>query len=101
MEHMTADETRAFLDQMWARFAHLADERVAALEAYVAAARAGTQTEDQRAAAESAAHKLVGALGSYHRPGSDEAARAERLLIDRGALDELAPLVQRLRELIA
>lgn len=97
---MSSHDTRAFLDQMWARFAHLADERVAAMEAYVSAAHSGSQTEEQRASAESAAHKLVGALSSYQRPGSDEAARAERLLIDGGAVGELERLVRRLRELI-
>ena len=100
MGAVTPDETRVFLDQMWERFAHLADERVAAMEIYVGAVRTGMQSEEQRAAAESAAHKLAGALGSYHRPGSDEAARVEQLLIDHGAVDDLEPLVRRLRELI-
>ena len=100
MEHVTPDSARVFLDEMWLKFAHLAQERVAALEAYVAAARTDTGTEEQRAAAESAAHKLVGALGSYQRPGSETASRAERLLIDRGPVEELAPLVQELRSIV-
>jgi HPt (histidine-containing phosphotransfer) domain-containing protein len=101
METMSADDPAAFLDEMWARFSYLADERVGAIEAYLASARSGSQTEDQRASAESAAHKLIGALGSFHRPGSDEAARAERLLIEGGSLEELEWLVLLLREAIA
>ena len=97
---MTPDSARVFLDEMWLKFAHLAQERVAALEAYVEAAQAGRGTEEQRAAAESAAHKLVGALGSYQRPGSDTAAQAERLLLDRGPVEELAPLVRELRAVV-
>lgn len=100
MAGLTPEETRVFLDQMWERFAHLAHERVADMEAYVGAVRSGTQTEEQRAAAQSAAHKLVGALGSYHRPGSEEAARVEQLLIGRADVDDLEPLVRQLRALI-
>ncbi len=98
---MTSDDGRVFLDQMWARYAYLAGERVAAMEAYLSATRDRSQTEEQRAVAQSAAHNLVGALGSYHRPGSLEAAQAERLLIDGGPIAELEQLVRRLRELIA
>lgn len=100
MERMTSDDTRVFLDQMWARYAYLADERVATMEAFLNAARDGSQTEEMRAVAQSAAHNLVGALGSYHRPGSAEAAQAERLLIDGGPTTELEQLVGRLRQLI-
>ena len=88
-----------FLDQMWLTYRHLAVERVEAIEAYLVAAMAGGATEELRSAAESAAHKLVGALGSFRRPGSDESAQAEELL-RRGAVADLAPVVAQLRRLV-
>jgi hypothetical protein len=88
----------AFLENLWQQVAHVAQERVEVLEAYVDAALAGTVDADLRAAAETAAHKLAGALGSYQRAGSDEAASAENLLRAGDAqVEEIAALVAVLR----
>jgi HPt (histidine-containing phosphotransfer) domain-containing protein len=88
----------AFLEGLWLQVAHVAKGRVDVLEAYVAAARGGAVDDELRAAAESAAHKLAGALGSYQRAGSEEAAQAENLLRGGAAgADEMAPLVAVLR----
>lgn len=75
----------AVLARMWEGFRPLAASRVDALETYVSALQAGTADDGLRADAASAAHKLAGALGSYGRGGSDEAARLETLLGDGGS----------------
>ncbi|MCW2776631.1 MAG: hypothetical protein JWN17_356 [Frankiales bacterium] len=73
----------------------MARSRVLVLEQYVQGV-AGSQED-----AVQAAHRLSGALGSFARGGSDEAARLERLLAD-GPRDapEVAPLVQALRAVV-
>ena len=97
MDRMSG-ELDAFLQEMWEKFAHLARERVEALERYVAVLERGESDDAARAEAQLAAHKLVGALGSYHRPGSEDAARAERLVIEGAPVAELAPVVAVLRQ---
>ena len=82
MGGMTAPDMDAVLAQMWAVFAPLARTRVDVLEAYTAALAAGHDDPELRRPAASAAHKLAGALGSYARPGSDEASALELLLRD-------------------
>ena len=99
MDRVT-DDVDSFLDEMWRKFAHLAHERVEALEQYVAARQAGSDDDGLRALAQTSAHKLVGALGSYHRPGSDEAAEAERLIIEGAPVHQLDEVVRTLRRLV-
>jgi hypothetical protein len=99
MDPVTND-VDAFLDEMWRKYSHLAHERVEALEQYVAALRSGQRDDDLRALAQTSAHKLVGALGSYHRPGSEEAGQAEQLIIDGAPVAELERVVGVLRQLI-
>jgi Hpt domain len=82
---MTAPDLSVVLAQMWATFAPLARTRVEALETYAAALAAGRDDPQLRAPAAVAAHKLAGALGSYARPGSDDAAALELLLREDGA----------------
>jgi HPt (histidine-containing phosphotransfer) domain-containing protein len=77
---VTTTDLDAVLAQMWAGFAPLASSRVEALEAWLQAYDDGHDDEQLRAAAASAAHKLAGALGSYGRPGSDDASALELLL---------------------
>ncbi|TFD71527.1 hypothetical protein [Cryobacterium gelidum] len=94
------DPVDGFLAEMWERYGYLADQRVAALERYVEAGggdRSGDVLADE---AESAAHKLVGALGSYRRPGSEQAAVVERLVQSRAPLDDVAAAVRELRRLV-
>jgi len=78
----------------------IARQRVDDLERYVAAAQSGEPGEDLRDAAEWAAHKLVGALGSFRRAGSAEAAVAERLVRTHAPVADLAPVVRALRALV-
>ena len=55
----------AALDRIWQRHLPEIEERLAALESAAAATAAGTLTADQRQAAQAAAHKLAGVLGSF------------------------------------
>ncbi len=77
---MTSTDLDAVLDAMWAGFAPLARSRVDVIAAYAVTLPAGPDDPGLRAEAASAAHKLAGALGSYGRDGSDDAAALELLL---------------------
>lgn len=94
------DSRLDFLDELWAKFSAVARQRVDDLERYIAAAQSGESGEDLRDAAESAAHKLVGALGSFRRAGSAEAAVAERLVRTHAPVAALVPVVRALRALV-
>lgn len=94
------DSRLDFLDAMWAKFSPIARERVADLERYVRDSESGEPTEAVRAAAEWSAHKLVGALGSFRRAGSAEAAIAERLLQERAPGADLDRVVRMLRGVV-
>jgi hypothetical protein len=86
---VTSPDLSQVLAELWATFAPLARTRVAALEEYADALFAGRDDPELRAPAAVAAHKLAGALGSYARPGSDDASALEVLLrattVDRDA----------------
>jgi Hpt domain len=77
---VTAPDLSQVLAELWATFAPLARTRVSVLEEYAAALAAGHDDPGLRAPAAVAAHKLAGALGSYARPGSDDASALEVLL---------------------
>lgn len=87
---MTTAATSPALDdvlaQLWAGFAALAASRVDVLEAYSAALTAGRDDPDLRRPAALAAHQLAGVLGSYGRPGSDDASALEVVLRDVAAV---------------
>lgn len=87
------------IGELWLVFAPTARARVDLLEQYAAALADGRDDAPLRTDAASAAHKLAGALGSYLRPGSDQAAALEDLLRREGEVtaDEVAPLVRSLR----
>ena len=55
----------AALDGIWQRHLPEIEERLAAIESAAAATAAGTLTAEQRQAAQAAAHKLAGVLGSF------------------------------------
>ena len=95
---MTAPDpqTAALLAQMWERFRPLAQERLAALDRLVTALPA--PSDDVRADAAAAAHKLAGSLGTYGRAGSDDARSLELLLKRGGDLAEVPALVRRLHD---
>jgi HPt (histidine-containing phosphotransfer) domain-containing protein len=53
------------LDRLWIQFLPQIEERVSAMEAANTALVAGKLHNDQRAAANAAAHKLAGVLGTF------------------------------------
>lgn len=61
----TQPELNAALDRMWKQFLPQIEERVAVLEAASRALSDGTLTDHQRDAAQAAAHKLAGVLGTF------------------------------------
>lgn len=101
MVGVTAPDLSLVLAQMWATFAPLARTRVEALEAYAGALAAGRDDPELRAPAAAAAHKLAGALGSYARPGSDDAAALELLLRGTGTARDAAVVGARVAALRA
>jgi HPt (histidine-containing phosphotransfer) domain-containing protein len=90
------DKTAALLATLWLKNRPIVDERLALLDGAAAAAAAGSLADVQRIEAQSAAHKLAGALGMY---GYDEGTRISRQI--EVLLDEGAPEPARLRALIA
>lgn len=94
---MRTADLDAVLAQMWAGFAPLARSRVDAVERWLRACESGNDDADLRAAAAVAAHQLAGALGSYGRPGSDDASAIEVLLRGPVHPDDVRPHVTALR----
>ena len=95
----------ALLDELWAKFGHIARERVDLVAAAVALLRAGSpDAASVCAQARQECHKLVGSLDSYGRAGGSAlAARAEALLgqvgDDASLVTELAEVCDGLRSL--
>ena len=83
--------TQKLLADLWQRNQPIILERLAQLDAAVAALAAGSLTEDLRAAAESTAHKLSGTLGMF---GFHEGTTIARELEQE--LQSLRPEVSRL-----
>jgi HPt (histidine-containing phosphotransfer) domain-containing protein len=65
MEPIAKPALNEVLGQMWAKFLPQMEERVATLESADQALAAGTLSIEQRAAANAAAHKLAGVLGTF------------------------------------
>lgn len=86
----------AVVDQLWARYAPVLDERIQALAEFHDQLERGGAPDQQAAAA--VAHLLAGSLGSFGRAGSSEAAALESLLRQPRRLtpDEVAPYVRAL-----
>ena len=74
-EKKPANDINAILDQMWVRFLPDIYERVVVLESAASAHAAGSLSIEQCAAAHSAAHKLVGSLGTFGLMQGSELAR--------------------------
>lgn len=85
------DEDAAVARQVasiWERMRPKALERLAEVRAALEMLSSGSVVEEQRASAESMAHKLAGALGTYGFPrGSEVARQAEFALADPASLD--------------
>jgi hypothetical protein len=90
------EKTAALLASLRLRSRPIVEERLVLLEETAAAAAAGSLADAQRKEAQSAAHKLAGALGMY---GYHEGTRISRQI--DGLLDGAAPDAESLRALIA
>ena len=81
------------------------EERVAALEAAGTALTAGRLSDDQREAAQSAAHKLAGVLGTFGLTKGTILAREAEMLCsgdaDPASAAQLTDIAAQLRSLIA
>jgi HPt (histidine-containing phosphotransfer) domain-containing protein len=94
------------LNQLWARFLPQMEERVALLEAANRALEAGNVTDEERAAAAAAAHKLAGVLGTFGMGEGTNLAREAELLYSSdlpagpGALPRLKAIAQQLSAMI-
>lgn len=95
------------LSRLWQQFLPQMEERMAALEAANQALSEGKLTVDQRVAANSAAHKLAGVLGTFGLTRGTVLAREAELIYadedetDPKALEHLLEIAQELRTMIA
>ena len=89
--------------KLWERYKPLCLERLSVIEEAYAVAKSATLDSEHREKAESAAHKLAGALGSIGLPeGSKIASQIEALLqpentLTPGQLSHLSELIAKLR----
>jgi HPt (histidine-containing phosphotransfer) domain-containing protein len=92
----------AALDRLWARFLPEIRERVAVIDAAVAALAAGSLSPGQKDDAASAAHKLAGVLGTFSLARGTELARELELRFSGspGSADQLASIAAELRAVI-
>ena len=94
------------LDRMWTRFLPEIRERVAVLEAAAEALGAGKLANKQLEAAQAAAHKLAGTLGTFGlMHGTDLARKLELTFVpesapSRGVGKKLAATVAELRAMV-
>ncbi|MGD0481251.1 MAG: Hpt domain-containing protein [Terracidiphilus sp.] len=94
------------MDGLWARFLPDIRARVSVLEAAALAAGEGTLTAKQREAAQSAAHKLAGVLGTFDLTRGTVLARELELTFaresspDRDAAAKLAETAAELRSMV-
>lgn len=65
MDPIKPPEMKEAIDRLWAKFLPEMEERVAILQAAAVAFAAGQLSEAQQAAANTAAHKLAGVLGTF------------------------------------
>ncbi len=94
------------LDRLWKQFLPDIEQRVARLDAANEALAAGKLSDDQRVAANSAAHKLAGTLGTFGLTKGTILAREAELLYSGGetdpaALRQLQEITEELKALIA
>jgi HPt (histidine-containing phosphotransfer) domain-containing protein len=94
------------MDGLWARFLPDIKDRVSVLEATAQAASQGKLTAKQREAAQSAAHKLAGVLGTFGLARGTVLAReleltfARESSLSRNAGAKLAETARELRAMI-
>jgi HPt (histidine-containing phosphotransfer) domain-containing protein len=98
-------EVNAALDRMWMQFLPQIEERVAVLEAASQALSTGELSDELRDAAQAAAHKLAGVLGTFGLMKGTILAREAEMQFSGDADPESAPqlteIAGQLRSLIA
>lgn len=104
-ENVTQPELNAALDRLWAQFLPEIEQRVALIESASIALVGDELKDDLREAAQAAAHKLAGILGTFGlTKGTIVARNAEMLLsgdADPASAPQLAEIAAQLRALIA
>jgi len=94
------------LSSLWARFLPQMRERMAKIEAANQAIAEGRLSEDLRAEANAAAHKLAGVLGTFGLTKGTVLAREAEVMYagdidtDKHALEHLEGIARQLREMI-
>jgi HPt (histidine-containing phosphotransfer) domain-containing protein len=83
MEHIPQTDLNAAIDRLWARFLPEIRERVAVLETAAAAFAADNLSIPQYEAANAAAHKLAGTLGTFNLTRGTVLARELELMYSR------------------
>jgi HPt (histidine-containing phosphotransfer) domain-containing protein len=106
MEPTPEQAVAGALDRLWKQFLPEIEQRLARLEAANEALAAGKLSDDQRVAANSAAHKLAGTLGTFGLTKGTILAREAELLYSGGetdpeALTQLKEITEQLKVLIA
>lgn len=100
-------ELSGALDKLWQQFLPQMHERLSAIDAAVVALAEGTLTVDQRAAANSAAHKLAGVLGTFGLTRGTVLAREAEMIFSSESesyeenLPTLRDIAAQLREMIS
>lgn len=80
MDSVPRSDLDTAVEQLWVRFLPVILERVSALESAAAALAADELTREQLGAAQAAAHKLAGTLGTFNlQRGTDVARHLEQL----------------------
>lgn len=95
------------LDRLWAQFLPQLEERVSVLDAASAALAEGKLSTHQREAANAAAHKLAGVLGTFGLTKGTILAREAEIIYsgepetDPDAASRLSVITEQLRGMIA
>jgi len=97
-EHAAQPELNEALDRLWQQFLPQIEERVAVLENASTALSTGELSDHQRDAAQAAAHKLAGVLGTFGLTKGTILAREAEMLYSG---DSDPALAERLNEIAA
>ena len=100
MSDSPADQTKKLIAELWERNQPLILERLDLLDAAAAAAQSGSLPEEQRAEAESVAHKLSGSLGMFGYQGGTSIAQVLEAELQSQSPDgsKLSALARELRD---
>ncbi len=103
-EHAAQQDLNEALDRLWKQFLPQIEERVATIEHAADVLTAGELPDEQRDAAQAAAHKLAGILGTFGlTKGTILAREAEHLCSgdsDPALAGELAGIAAQLRAMV-